>query len=63
MTLVTPAQSNTPEDREFARESFFVAVCDCDQSSYVQGFGCIHPYHVAPESVLGIGNEDAGVGE
>jgi hypothetical protein len=58
MTLVDTPPSSAPEDRELAHESFFVAVCDCDEDSFVQGFGCIHPYHVAPSSVLNTGNHD-----
>ena len=58
MISVISVQSNNSEDRVLDRESFFVAVCDCDASSYVPGFGCVHPYHVAPESLFGF--DDSG---
>jgi len=52
MTTVNLVPS-TPEDFEpIAQKSFFVAVCDCDESSFIVGFGCIHPYHVVPGSVI-----------
>ncbi len=38
----------TEDPEQSAQRSFFVAVCDCDESSFVQGFGCIHTFHVAP---------------
>jgi len=35
-----------------ARKSFFVAICDCDEGEFVAGFGCIHPFHVLPGSLI-----------
>jgi len=41
------------EDFELiARKSFFVAVCDCDETEFIAGYGCIHPFHVIPGSVI-----------
>ncbi len=59
MTPETTTSRNTAKDFEpLARESFFVAVCDCDESSFVTNIGCSHPFHVAPQSVLGAGGEE-----
>lgn len=60
---MTPVKSNptrTPQDRDFDRESFFVAVCDCDASSFIAGFGRVHPYHVAPASTFQIDDLEGG---
>ena len=35
-----------------ARKSFFVAVCDCGEGEFVASFGCIHPFHVLPGSLI-----------
>ena len=44
---------NPAADSELlARESFFVAVCDCNEGEFVAGFGCIHPFHVLPGSLI-----------
>ena len=60
MTPETTTSRNTAKDFEpLARESFFVAVCGCcDESSFVTNFGCSHPFHVAPQSVLEAGGEE-----
>ena len=42
----------TKDSEHAARGSFFVAVCDCDDAAFVSGYGCIHPFHVAPNSAL-----------
>ena len=58
MTNITIPTSPTEDFEPTARESFFVAVCDCDKDSFVRGFGCSHPFHVLPQSVFG-GQESA----
>lgn len=43
MSNVTTTPNAPTEDFEpTARESSFVAVCDCDESAFVTRFGCIH---------------------
>lgn len=60
MTIETTAIQHPKDFEPQARESFFVAVCDCDKSSFVYDFGCSHPYHVAPLSALHADVEHGG---
>jgi hypothetical protein len=52
MSIKTSAIQYPKDFEPRARESFFVAVCDCDESSFVYDFGCSHPFHVVPLSAL-----------
>ncbi|QNE37309.1 hypothetical protein [Leifsonia shinshuensis] len=60
MSITTTATQQPKDFEQRAQESFFVALCDCDESSFVYGYGCIHPFHLVTTSTSGASAKDGG---